>query len=186
MNWDLILGIFFGSSSVVGIIIGWYYRRENKQLKQNEVKSSNAEVEEKEIKNDDAQIDLGKKYLENTLEMTQKMQNMMLESDKKRDENWAKQEEAMNELRKSVIGLSQKVDGLDSKVDNMDRRVTSVDERVTKMDNQVASLTGEVGQMGDFLNGEFAEYKRRRKKQVPKSRKAACAEKKIEVKIEKS
>jgi hypothetical protein len=53
------------------------------------------------------------------------------------------------------------------------------------MDNQVASLTEEVGQMGDFLNGEFAEYKRRRKKQVPKARKAACAEKKIEVKIEK-
>ena len=178
MNWDLLLGIFFGGSSVVGLIIGWYYRRENKQLKQTEVKSSNADVEEKEIKNDDAQIDLGKKYLENTLEMTQKMQNMMLESDKKRDENWAKQEEAMNELRKSVIGLSQKVDGLDSKVDNLDKRVDSVDKQVT-------SLTEEVGQMGDFLNGEFAEYKRRRKKQVPKAKKAAGTTKKVEISITK-
>lgn len=179
MNWDLILGIFFGGSSVVGLIIGWYYRRENKQLKQNEVKSSNADVEEKEINNDDKQIDIGKKYLENTLEMTQKMQNMMLEGDKKRDENWAKQEEAMNELRKSVIGLSQKVDGIESKVD-------SLDKRVTKMDKQVASLTEEVGQMGDFLNGEFAEYKRRRKKQVPKAKKTSGTEKKTESKVKKN
>lgn len=176
MNWDLLLGIFFGGSSVVGLIIGWYYRRENKQLKQNEVKSSNAEVEEKEIKNDDAQIDLGKKYLENTLEMTQKMQNMMLESDKKRDENWQQQKSDMDEMRRSIKEMAKKVDGIEHKVDN-------VDKRVSKMDNQVASLTEEVGQMGDFLNGEFAEYKRRRKKQVPKAKKAASTTKKVEIGI---
>lgn len=171
MNWDLILGIFFGGSSVVGLIIGWYYRRENKQLKLNEVKASNADVEEKEINNDDKQIDLGKKYLESTLEMTQRMQEMMLTSDKKRDENWAKQKEAMNQLRDTVNNLANKVDG--------------IDKRVTKMDKQVASLTEEVGQVGDFLNGDFSEWKRKRKKQVPKAKKAANTTKKVSIKIEK-
>jgi len=97
---------------------------------------------------------------------------MMLTSDKKRDENWAKQEDTMNELR----GL---VSDLNYKVDNMDKRVT-------KIDNQVASLTEEVGQIGDFLDGDFADWKRRRKKQVPKSRKAAGAEKKHESKVKKN
>ena len=158
--------------------MGVVYFRENRQLKRNEVKSSNADVEGKEIDNDDKQIDLGKKYLESTLEITQRMQEMMLNSNKERDEYWAKQEETMNELR----GL---VGNLNDKVDNLDKRVTSVDKRVTKMDSQVASLTEEVGQVGDFLNGEFADYKRRRKKQVPKAKKAANTTKKVSIKIEK-
>lgn len=179
MDWNLILGFLFGGTGIGGLITGVFFFRENRQLKRNEVKSSNADVEGKEIDNDDKQIDLGKKYLESTLEITQRMQEMMLNSNKERDEYWAKQEETMNELR----GL---VSNLNDKVDNMDKRVTSVDKRVTKMDNQVASLTEEVGQVGDFLNGEFADYKRRRKKQVPKSRKAADTKKKIEIKIEKT
>jgi hypothetical protein len=84
----------------------------------------------------------------------------------------------MNELR----GL---VSNLNNKVDNLDKRVTSVDERVTKMDNQVASLTEEVGQVSGFLNGDFAEWKRKRKKQVPKAKKAANTTKKVSIKIEK-
>ena len=179
MDWGLILGFVFGGTSIGGIITSIIFFKANKKLKENEVKSSSADVEEKEINNDDKQIDLGKKYLENTLEMTQRMHEMMLASDKKRDETWARQEEAMNELRESVSALTDKVDGIESKVD-------SLDKRVTKMDKQVASLTEEVGQMGDFLNGDFAEWKRRRKKQVPKSRKAACAEKKTESKVKKN
>ena len=179
MDLNFILGLIFGGGGIGGMIMGVVYFRENRQLKKNEVKSSTADVEEKEINNDDKQIDLGKKYLESTLEITQRMQEMMLNSNKERDEYWAKQEETMNELR----GL---VSNLNDKVDNMDKRVTSVDKRVTKMDNQVASLTEEVGQMGDFLNGEFADYKRRRKKQVPKSRKSADNKKAVETKVKKT
>lgn len=179
MDWNLILGFVFGGTGIGGIIMSIVFFRENRQLKKNEVKSSTADVEGKEIDNDDKQIDLGKKYLESTLEITQRMQEMMLNSNKERDEYWAKQEETMNELR----GL---VGNLNDKVDNLDKRVTSVDKRVTKMDNQVASLTEEVGQMGDFLNGEFADYKRRRKKQVPKSRKPADTKKAVKTKVSKA
>ena len=170
MDWSMILGFLFGGTGIGGIITGVFFFRENRQLKRNEVKSSNADVEGKEIDNDDKQIDLGKKYLESTLEITQRMQEMILNSNKERDEYWAKQEETMNELR----GL---VSNLNDKVDNMDKRVT-------KMDNQVASLTGEVGQMGDFLNGDFADWKRKRKKQVPKARKSAGGKKKENTKVE--
>ena len=104
---------------------------------------------------------------------------MMLNSNKERDEYWAKQEETMNELRSLVSSLNDKVD-------NMDKRVTSVDKRVTKMDNQVASLTEEVGQIGDFLDGDFADWKRRRKKQVQKSRKAADNKKAVETNVKKA
>jgi len=172
MDWNLILGFLFGGTGIGGLITGVFFFRENRQLKRNEVKSSNADVEGKEIDNDDKQIDLGKKYLESTLEITQKMQEMMLNSNKERDEYWAKQEETMNELRGLVGNLNDKVDNLD--------------KRVTKMDNQVASLTEEVGQMGDFLNGDFSEWKRKRKKQVPKSRKAADNKKAVETNVKKA
>lgn len=172
MDWNLILGFIFGGTSIGGVITSIIFFKANKKLKENEVKSSSADVEEKEINNDDKQIDLGKKYLESTLEITQRMQEMMLNSNKERDEYWAKQEETMNELRGLVGNLNDKVDNLD--------------KRVTKMDNQVVSLTEEVGQMGDFLNGEFADYKRRRKKQVPKSRKAADNKKAVETDVKKA
>ena len=160
MDWNMILGFLFGGTGIGGIITGVFFFRENRQLKRNEVKSSNADVEGKEIDNDDKQIDLGKKYMESTLEMTQKMQEMMLKSDKERDEYWAKQEETMNELHRALKTVENKVDSLDK---------------------QVTSLTEEVGQVGDFLNGDFADWKRKRKKQVPKSRKAADSEKKTEI-----
>lgn len=179
MDWNLILGFLFGGTGIGGLITGVFFFRENRQLKRNEVKSSNADVEGKEIDNDDKQIDLGKKYLESTLEITQRMQEMMLNSNKERDEYWTKQKETMNELR----GL---VGNLNDKVDNLDKRVTSVDKRVTKMDNQVVSLTEEVGQMGEFLNGDFADWKRKRKKQVPKSRKAADNKKAVETNVNKA
>jgi len=168
----MILGFLFGGTGIGGLITGVFFFRENRQLKRNEVKSSNADVEGKEIDNDDKQIDLGKKYLENTLEITQRMQEMMLNSNKEREEYWAKQKETMNELRGLVGNLNDKVDNLD--------------KRVTKLDNQVVSLTEEVGQVSGFLNGDFADWKRKRKKQVPKSRKAADNKKAVETNVKKA
>lgn len=168
----MILGFLFGGTSIGGIITSVLFFKANKKLKENEVKSSSADVEEKEINNDDKQIDLGKKYLESTLEITQRMQEMMLNSNKERDEYWAKQEETMNELRGLVGNLNDKVDNLD--------------KRVTKLDNQVVSLTEEVGQVSGFLNGDFADWKRKRKKQVPKSRKAADNKKAVETNVKKA
>jgi hypothetical protein len=172
MDWNMILGFLFGGTGIGGLITGVFFFRENRQLKRNEVKSSNADVEGKEIDNDDKQIDLGKKYLENTLEITQRMQEMMLNSNKEREEYWAKQKETMNELRGLVGNLNDKVDNLD--------------KRVTKLDNQVVSLTEEVGQVSGFLNGDFADWKRKRKKQVPKSRKAADNKKAVETNVKKA
>lgn len=100
----MLLGFLFGGTGIGGIITGVFFFRENRQLKRNEVKSSNADVEGKEIDNDDKQIDLGKKYMESTLEMTQKMQEMLLKSDKERDEYWAKQEKQVPKARKSAGG----------------------------------------------------------------------------------
>ena len=170
MDWNFLLGLLFGGSSLLGIAVGWYYRRENKQLKQNEVKASNAEVEEKETKNDDAQIDLGKKFIEQSIEVNKKVQDFLEDSNRERDEYWKRQEDSMRQLSESVRKLNSKVD--------------TIDDKVGGVENKVDSLTEEVGQMSDFL-AERLSYKKKRKIPIPKSRKTVAAAKKIEVSITK-
>lgn len=104
-----LLGSMAGSGVIAGAVTAVVYRKQNKTLKDNEVKSSNEDVEEKKISNDNSQIDLGNKFMQSTLEMTQKMQEMMLESDKQRDEYWKKQERTMEEMQSSIRNLAADV-----------------------------------------------------------------------------
>lgn len=126
-----LFGSMAGSGVIAGAVTAIVYRKQNKKLKENEVKQSSADVEQKEISNDDAQIDLGKKYMESTLEMTQKMQEMMLESDRQRDEYWRKQERKMEEMQSS-----------------MDKLAADVSEIKEEQKSEIA-----------FLNGDYKAFK---------------------------
>lgn len=107
------------------------FRKEEKKIKKNEANSSSADVEEKEINNDKAQIDLGKEFMQSTLEMTQKMQDMIMSSNKERDEYWLKQEDGMKGIKKSIDVLTSQVD----------------------------YAIGEIRDMSEYLNGGYKEYK---------------------------
>ena len=107
------------------------FRKEEKKIKKNEAKSSTADVEEKEINNDKAQIDLGKEFMQSTLEMTKKMQDMIMSSDKQRDEYWSKQEAGIKGIKSSIDGLTVQVD----------------------------YLNGEISDISDYLNGGYKEFK---------------------------
>ena len=138
MDWGLILGFLFGGTSIAGIITSLIYRKENKELKKNEVKSSSAEVEEKQINNDNSQIDLGAKFLQQTLEMTEKMKEMILHSDKERDEYWEKQDKSFSELHQSVSHIAK---------------------TVTKLEKDVKEIKEEQKTEIAFLNGDYRKFK---------------------------
>lgn len=108
------------------------FRKEEKNIKKNEEKSSTADVEEKEINNDKAQIDLGKEFMQSTLEMTQKMQDMIMSSNKERDEYWLKQEDGMKDIKNSIDGLTVQVD----------------------------YVSGEIRDISEYLNGGYKEFKK--------------------------
>lgn len=115
------LTFFFGGTSIVSTIVGVVFFKENKELKKNEVKSSTADVQSKNIQNDNDQIDLGTKFMEQSLAMTQKMQEMMHESNKVREEQWEEQKISNDEI-------ITRIGGVERKLDDINDRVTSIEE----------------------------------------------------------
>lgn len=124
MDWNSItaaLSILFGGTSIASIAVGVIYFKENKELKKNEVKSSTADVQSKNIENDNAQIDLGTKFMEQSLAMTQKMQEMMMESNRLRNEQFEQQKTSADEI-------ITRIGGIETKLDSLNDRVTSIEE----------------------------------------------------------
>ena len=143
MNWITALVTILGVVTLEGIIKvvdRIVFRKQEKKVKENEVKSTAEDVEEKQIRNDDAQIDLGNKFLQSTLEMTQKMQDMMISSNKERDDYWKKQEESMRSLGVSINEVKSDVNTLNMKVSDIE----------------------------SFLNGEYKAYKEKNIKKYEK------------------
>jgi len=138
MDWNFILGLLFGGGGIGGIVTGVIFFRENRQLKKNEVKSSSADVEEKEINNDKSQIDLGKEFMASTLEMTKKMQDMILASDKERDAYWKKQDADFKALHESVAAIA---------------------DTVTRLESDVAEIKEEQRAEIAYLNGDYKAFK---------------------------
>ena len=62
------LPYIFGGSSLIGVVLFLIFFKQNKALKNNEVKKSDVEVESGNIQNDMAQIDLGTHYLKSIID----------------------------------------------------------------------------------------------------------------------
>lgn len=141
MDWATIITAITavaGGEFVFKMIDRIAFRKEEKKIKKNEAKSSNEDVEEKKINNDNAQIDLGSKFLQQSLEMTEKMKEMMLESDRQRDEYWRKQEHKMEDMQSSINKLA-----------------ADVSEIKEEQKSEIA-----------FLNGDYKAFKENHKKQA--------------------
>lgn len=138
-----IISCTVGSSAITGFLSFFIYRKANKTIKNNEAKTSNLDVEAKNIENDSAQIDLGKKYIESSLQIIE----LMKQSNKERDTFYETQNKRFNEFE-------EKIDRLNTKVDNVDKRTSRIEKE------QIIQK--------HYLNGELEKYKREHKELIAK------------------
>lgn len=69
------LPYIFGGSSLIGVVLFLIFFKQNKALKNNEVKKSDVDVESSKLQNDMAQIDIGDRYLNGVIEATERLKS---------------------------------------------------------------------------------------------------------------
>lgn len=100
----------FGTSSVVSVILFIIFYKQNKALKNNEVKKSNTEVESGNIQNDMAQIDLGNHYLQSIVEASKLINEAnknIADYSKERQDNFEKLDSDLNEIKEDVKSIKK-------------------------------------------------------------------------------
>lgn len=113
-------------SGVIGSIISYFiFKKQNKKLKDNEVKSSDEDVTSKKLENDGKQMDLGDRYLSKIIEVA----DIIDENNVKNDKHWE-----------------------------------TLHNDISLVKNQVGEIIVEQKLQGEFLNGEFAEFKKHKKR----------------------
>lgn len=95
MDISTILTFVFGSTSLVGLVASLIYRKQNRQLKNNEVKASNVETQK-------AQMDLGEEYLKKVMEISEMNYQQSLKNGKDNADIIAKVDRIYTE-QKSIV-----------------------------------------------------------------------------------
>ena len=75
MEWMEIATLLLGGTSVAGVVTSVRYMKQNKRLKNNEVKASDVETQK-------AQMDLGEEYLKKVMELSELNYNQSLKNGK--------------------------------------------------------------------------------------------------------
>ena len=75
MEWIEIATLLLGGTSVAGVVTSIRYMKQNKRLKNNEVKASDVETQK-------AQMDLGEEYLKKVMELSELNYNQSLKNGK--------------------------------------------------------------------------------------------------------
>lgn len=101
MDWTSIIMALLGGSSALGILGAIVYRKENKKLKQNEVKVSTVDAQKQEI-------ELAEMYKDKMLDLLEQVSS---------------KQESGNENQTRIL---QKLDTLDSRMDKMDGKVADI------------------------------------------------------------
>lgn len=133
MEWNSII------LAVIGVVFSWEtwnnvkYRRENKKLKENEVKTSSIDAQK-------AQIELGDLFMEKSKEMFQQMQ----------------------ELQEQTL-LATKKNGIDNediikKVDEIAAEQKRLAEEQQRQGEELKRLSEGQEHMVSFLNGEYQSF----------------------------
>ena len=133
MDWNSII------LALIGVVFSWEtwnnvkYRRENKKLKENEVKTSSIDAQK-------AQIELGDLFLEKSKEMFQQMQ----------------------ELQEQTL-LATKKNGIDNediikKMDEIAAEQKRLSEEQQKQGEELKRLSEGQEHMVSFLNGEYQSF----------------------------
>ena len=114
MEWMNFFSGLVGSGVIVAIgsgIVWLVYRKQNKTIKDNEAKQTSLSVEEKELELDRKQIDLGNEFMKSSLEMTKKMQDMMLQNQTRDEQNWRQMFTRMDSIERSVTNIRLYLNG---------------------------------------------------------------------------
>lgn len=133
MDWNSII------LAVIGVVFSWEtwnnvkYRRENKQLKENEVKTSNIDAQK-------AQIELGDLFMEKSKEMFQQMQEL--------------QEQTLLATKKNGIDN----EGIIKKVDEIAAEQKRLSDEQQKQGEELKRLSEGQEHMVSFLNGEYQSF----------------------------
>ena len=100
-----------------GLIAFIVYRKQNQRVKEAEAKLKESEAKQSSIETQMQEIDLGSRYIEQSIQMQQKMQALLQSN----NADTAKIAEQMAEVKTSVTGLSKKVDATNREVAMMKR-----------------------------------------------------------------
>lgn len=111
MEWLNVILTIVGSSGLATVLSFVVYRKQNKTIKDNEAKATDLSIEEKQLELDRKQIDLGNEFMKSSLEMTKKMQDMMLQNQTRDEQNWKKMFTRMDSLERSVTNIRLYLNG---------------------------------------------------------------------------
>lgn len=140
MDWNSII------LAVIGVVFSWEtwnnvkYRRENKKLKENEVKTSSVDTQK-------AQIELGDLFLEKSKEMFQQMQEL--------------QEQTLLATKKNGIDNEDIIKQLNEVVAEQ-KRIAQIQEKqgeeMKRQGEELKRLSEGQEHMVSFLNGEYQSF----------------------------
>jgi hypothetical protein len=142
MDWTIILNWILGGTSLAGIVGFFVYRKENKKLKENEVAAASVETQSKEI-------DLGKKYIEESVNVVKGIKSLL---------------EANNA---DTAAISAKMDGVETRMVDMEKKLATYNRNMVGYNNRLRTIER-------FLNGNLKEFTaqekeaKRAKKSQPK------------------
>lgn len=133
MDWNSII------LAVIGVVFSWEtwnnvkYRRENKKLKENEVKTSSVDTQK-------AQIELGDLFLEKSKEMFQQMQELQEQTLLATKKNGIDNEDIIRQLNE-VVSEQKRIAEVQVKHGEELKRLSTAQEHIVS-----------------FLNGEYQSY----------------------------
>lgn len=136
IDWNSIIITLLGSTSILGFVYAIIYRKQNKQLKENEVKVSDASAQTE-------QINLGELFMQKSAEMFQKMQNLQEETLKATQKNGVDNEDIIKRVE-AVVAEQKRIAEVQS---------TMLEEQKRMADEQSHLVM--------FVNGEYQDFLRR-------------------------
>ena len=100
-----------------GIIAAIVYRTQNKRLKEAEAKQSEAEANQSDIATQSQEIDLGKKYIQESIELLETVKSLQ----EVNNNDTAKIVERIDNVEKKVMNISRSVSGYNKRLGTIER-----------------------------------------------------------------
>jgi len=126
MDWTQILITLLTSTTLLGLISFIFYRKENKKLKQQEVQNASVETQSKEI-------DLGKKYVEESVNIVKGIKSLL---------------ETNNADTAAIV----------AKLSIVENRLTDVEKKLSTYNRSIVSYNKRLGIIERFLDGNLEEF----------------------------
>lgn len=147
MTWwqHLLLDSGLSVAFIWSIIVAIRYRKQNKQLKDIEVKKSESEAGTQEVDLQKAKIELGELFVEKSAEMFQQMQKLQEETYKATMKNGTDNADIIKQLNAVVEEQKRQSDELKRQGDELQRLSEGQEHMVTFLNGKYQSFLAENG-----------------------------------------